>query len=703
MYHRIVFLAFLLLSLNVAIGQTIINHYAAVTDGHLISCSNTITVDDAAGFDIGDTILMIQMKGAIIDTSNTDDFGTIIDYRGAGNHEYNVIQDKNGNNITLKYLMAREYNIPDGKVQMVSVPNYQDYTVSQLHTCLPWDGNKGGVFAMIVAGTLTMDSDIDVSGKGFRGGKISNNPDGACGSGSSGYYYPLVQSSTTIWNEGGAEKGEGIATISESKMAGRGPLANGGGGGNKHNTGGGGGANVLVGPGIYGGGKGGNALGGCINTPTGGLGGVGLEYFFSPNKIYFGGGGGCGDDNNGVGTQGQNGGGIAIIQAGTWIGNGFTVRANGADQILQGTGIADGAGGGGAGGTVVLKANTYSTQLFADAKGGKGGDQVPTWGCVGPGGGGGGGIIFHCEPNAFPTLVNGTLTGGAAGMFLTPGLSCSNTSYGAEPGFPGATYHGLELNFPTDIFDGLIVDFSDSLMDCYTIAFKDLSTAADGVVSWQWSFPGGSAAIQDPSYTFPGPGTYLVTLTVTDANGCTASKTREIIIPPTDFLNVTSDGNGVSCSQKNVQLFATGAASYRWSPGIYCNDSTSASPMVSPPGTTLFTVTGIDENGCTEIDTITVYAVPEEPVVFVPNAFSPNGDGHNDEIRALIVCGFELQQFAIYNRWGERVFLTGNPNEGWHGMYKNKPAGLGTYFYIIKGLKNDKTTSILKGDFVLLR
>src|SRR5690606_20593541 len=91
-------------------SDTVINAYAAVQSHD--PCTNMISVDDATDFNIGDTVLMIQMKGATIDTTNTANFGNILNYNGAGNYEYNTIKAKTGNQLTLKYKIVRQYDIP---------------------------------------------------------------------------------------------------------------------------------------------------------------------------------------------------------------------------------------------------------------------------------------------------------------------------------------------------------------------------------------------------------------------------------------------------------------------------------------------------------------------------------------------------------------------------------------------------------------
>ena len=171
---------------------------------------------------------MIQMKGAVIDTSNSAAFGNILDYKSAGNYEYNILTAIAGNIFSLKYIIERSYEIPAGKVQLVTVPQFQDYTVNDTITALPWNGSKGGIVVMGVASTLTLNGTIDVAGQGFRGGQPNLSTIVNCNL--TDYFYPLA-------NNDGAEKGEGITIVSADKNYGRGALANGGGGGNANQCG----------------------------------------------------------------------------------------------------------------------------------------------------------------------------------------------------------------------------------------------------------------------------------------------------------------------------------------------------------------------------------------------------------------------------------------------------------------------------------
>lgn len=426
-YMRILILGIFVNLYQLGFSQTsldgVINIYSKVLDIELVQCNTRIEIDDASNYSVGDRILIIQMKGAVIDSSNSPQFGNVVLLENAGNFEFCTIVSKDGSAIITNEL-NNAYSPKTGAVQIVSVPVYYSATVDGKLTCNPWNGETGGVLVFEVKEQLRLNENIDVSGKGFRGGTISNNPDGSCGSGSLNFFYPLTQGTST-WVEGGAEKGEGIAIISESKKAGKGKLANGGGGGNKHNHGGGGGGNYTKG------GKGGNALAGCADFENGGIGGINL--LPSNQKVFLGGGGGCGDDNNRVGTTGENGGGIVLIKAKTLNGANHSIMSNGNSQVKNGYGIADGAGGGGAGGSIYLDIETAEGVTNLYANGGDGGDQEATYGCVGPGGGGGSGAVLMSRAHS---SLNFTVnqTPGEAGQFLTSGYSCSGTSYGAQGG-----------------------------------------------------------------------------------------------------------------------------------------------------------------------------------------------------------------------------------------------------------------------------
>lgn len=406
----------------------IINNYTPVIS--LNRCENKITVEDATAYNAGDTVVLIQMKGAAVDSTNTANFGTVTNLHNAGNYEFNYIQSKSGNTIILKNELIRNYDLPNGAVQLIRVPYYTSVNINAPLSCPPWDGKVGGVLVLNARDTIKLNADIDVSGKGFRGGLDPVTTPASFNCNENNFYYPDNADLAS-------GKGESYTSISVSKSFGKGKLASGGGGGNSHNSGGGGGSNANIG------GWGGYQYEGapCNTTvpfDNRGIGGILHNYTNADNRIFVGGGGGAGQSNNADGFQanGGNGGGIAIVICDKLINNGYQILANGSGAVecgLNNSGCHEGSGGGGGGGSIILKANAVPQNINMKVQGGKGGDLwVGGLGKLGPGGGGSGGILWHSFASIPGTIIT-SFNGGNNGVCQGYG----NDAWGATGGGDG--------------------------------------------------------------------------------------------------------------------------------------------------------------------------------------------------------------------------------------------------------------------------
>ena len=259
----------------------------------------------------------------------------------------------------------------DGLVQLISVPSYSNATVSGLLTCDDWDGEKGGVLAFMVNDTLTLNANIDVSGKGFRGADPVLS-EGYCANTDSVYFYRYLfpESSDSV-----GRKGEGVANNDTNYVKGISCWGNGGGGGNARFAGGGGGGNYSNG------GQGGyEDTITCVQlnyleegSPTepweglGGRGGQGLGFGTNDSTIFFGGGGGSGTRIASLtASTGGNGGGIIVILA-------KHIKANGYQMVSKGTDVTDivtASGGGGGGGTIVFYIDSVEGDFTLSVVGG---------------------------------------------------------------------------------------------------------------------------------------------------------------------------------------------------------------------------------------------------------------------------------------------------------------------------------------------
>jgi gliding motility-associated-like protein len=387
-----------------------------------------VIVDDVTGLAAGDTILVIQMQGVGILTGLAD-YGNIQNFLGQpGMHEFMIVESVNSltREVLFRNNLLKTYNV-DGNVQIIRVPYYNSAIVTGTLTCNAWDpvAKKGGVLALIVGRSVKLNADIDVSNKGFTGGKD------AIGDGRCEMVAPLtINLSYPIDFLNAGFKGEGIAIHNDAgvllaplNVKGQGPNFTGGGGGNGRFSGGGGGSNRGAG------GIGGFEDNACAAPQAGGLGGIKSELASFPSlvdRIYLGGGGGASTSLTGLSQPAGNGGGIIIIVTDTLIGNSGRLVSNGGNG---GTATANGgAGGGGAGGSIALSLNSFGlAALQLSVTGGKGGDQVN----YGEGGGGGGGLVFvSSSPTGNVQISNeGGLQGNSSNPPINQGL----------PGEPGET------------------------------------------------------------------------------------------------------------------------------------------------------------------------------------------------------------------------------------------------------------------------
>jgi type IX secretion system substrate protein len=392
----------------------IINTYHRVIE--IIPAKACIRVSSTVGLTMDENIMIIQMKGATIDMSNTATFGDTISLNRAGNYEIGTICKINGDSLFLFFNLLNSYTIAD-KVQVVGIPNYANAIVVDTLKAAPWDNTTGtgGVLALSVTDDLTLNSHIYADSAGYRGGPGLLS-DGTC---SNFFPFNLYFYDPTILNpQGGGSKGEAVVDLAVAVSGGRGAPANGGGGGNNHNNGGSGGANLSAG------GKGGGNYSstGCSTTILGD-GGKPLKNW-SGEKIFMGGGGGAGHANGSLYYGGGHGGGIIFIYAKRIIGNNKKIMSNGQAGSAA---ISDGAAGAGAGGTIIMRVTTYSGLLTVEANGGKGGnenDGLNSKRCYGSGGGGSGGAIYFS--GALPAIT-ATVTGGARGVNVAPDPLCNPT------------------------------------------------------------------------------------------------------------------------------------------------------------------------------------------------------------------------------------------------------------------------------------
>lgn len=639
-----------------------INTYYQVTNFNQSQAKATVT--NAAGINVDDSVVIIQMQGAQISTSTIDTInGNVTNYNGAGSWEIAEVCAVNGNDIIFKKELLNQY-AQNGKIQIIKIDVLNNANIVGTVTCQPWDGTTGGIVFIYNTGTLTFNADIDISGFGFRGG--------------ADFKSLLACTFTSVLDEyeylpatgEGGEKGEGIANFT-NKTCGRGPMGNGGGGGNDHNSGGGGGSNVSQG------GMGGeNQDPGQFNCHGYYPGINGRALSTSGERIFLGGGSGAGHSNN-IGTSnGVNGGAIVIIITDDVAGNNFSILNFGMDAP---TSSGDGAGGGGAGGSVFFHANTFSSPLTIDVHGGKGGNMNAAIAanmdrCFGPGGGGAGGMVRYSissQPGNH-TIIN---NGGAPGIVTASTNACNGTSVTATGGGTGVVQtngyipRGIICN--DDCASIPQVDLGADLVLCDQPS-SDL-TANVNSANYFWSTNETTQTI-----TVSANGIYWVEV---DNGFCKVYDTVSVYnLTSPQYPSPTIFG---VCENSVTLDGGTPGIEYIWNTG-----DTTQTITVSVAG--LYYVDMFYEH-CGFRAFFHVYSC-----INPPNTITPNGDGNNDQWFIDYILDYPENRVEIYNRRGQLIY----EKESYSNEFSGEGIPDGVYYYKID-LRNG--LEIVTGTITIIR
>ncbi len=247
--------------------------------------------------------------------------------------------------------------------------------------------------------------------------------------------------------------------------------------------------------------------------------------------------------------------------------------------------------------------------------------------------------------------------------------------------------------------------FTDSISCAYRCnGSADVSSSGGtSPYTYQWST---SPAEYGPTATNLCPGWAYVT--VTDAKGC--SHVDSIFVK--SYINdTTAIATALPDTIFNFQtaLLQANPASgyiYNWSPVGSLSDSLIPNPVASPSVTTTYYVSITDPNGCGKvIDSIRVLVLSlhcDATDIFVPNAFSPDGNGHND-VLLVKSRGLQTLYFAIYSRWGQKVFETTDFTIGWDGTFNGSPAAPDVFDYYLEATCINGKTFFKKGNITLIR
>jgi gliding motility-associated-like protein len=250
---------------------------------------------------------------------------------------------------------------------------------------------------------------------------------------------------------------------------------------------------------------------------------------------------------------------------------------------------------------------------------------------------------------------------------------------------------------------------------------KKLTITLTGTAPWTITYSNGTSnftinGITSPTYLLsvaPVINTTYTLVNVADANcfnTATGSAAISVGTPitPVRYTSINATAGLPKVLSPGARVF-TPTDQYSWSPNVGLNSYTKPVPTFNYNRTTEYLITIAAGTGCTVVDTLLVNVYPASgppavvSTIFVPKAFSPNGDGHNDKLTPLLFRIKDLYYFRVFNRWGQLVFETKTMGEGWDGTFKGVKLGPDVFTWTAAGIGTDGRTHDIRGQSILLK
>lgn len=310
--------------------------------------------------------------------------------------------------------------------------------------------------------------------------------------------------------------------------------------------------------------------------------------------------------------------------------------------------------------------------------------------------------IITCKDSSF--LLN---AGDGFASYLWQSGTTDSTLFVTAPGTYSITAQnlcGIQYRDTFHFIKSIVNPFAVSPVTASVCQGDSIRFSASGGTGYSWwpainfDTPDSSStkALIDASQDF--------TLSISDS---VCARDTVITIPvyasPGPVISI-SKSNDVSCGNDSAILIANGGLAYTWTPDLYISRLNADKITVKPPQTITYYVMGKDAIGCPGEDSVTVYfSKTGDQKLYMPNAFTPNGDGLNDVFRPTFIGPAAKYDFRIYNRWGQLIFRTKTPGIGWDGTYKSQIQASDVYVYYITAEGGCNGVFVQKGTFVLIR
>jgi len=294
--------------------------------------------------------------------------------------------------------------------------------------------------------------------------------------------------------------------------------------------------------------------------------------------------------------------------------------------------------------------------------------------------------------------------------YSTPGVYSIFHSVETESG----CIDSMRLNAPVRVVAAPVIDIKGDSIICVNEYIKHtgiLINRDTSAIKWSWQFPNGNSSImQSPAIQqYQTPGKFQIKTIAVNSSGCADTMIQNIVVHPNPVVTLPSVittivGKPVTLPGK----YSTNIYSYAWSPDKFLSCNNCPQPVASPRFDTKYVVSVVDSNGCKNSGEVFVKVLCEGVTVFLPNTFSPNGDGVNDIFYVRGQGLDRVKMLRIFNRWGELVFErkdfpANNSQYGWDGKFKgNKPVA-DVYVYQVEVYCDNGSLMVFPGNVALIQ
>jgi gliding motility-associated-like protein len=267
----------------------------------------------------------------------------------------------------------------------------------------------------------------------------------------------------------------------------------------------------------------------------------------------------------------------------------------------------------------------------------------------------------------------------------------------------GSCVDNTSQNITIDAYPIAAFDITEACIG-KTLVISNSCTGTIASYTWQTSNAQQSNSVV-PAFIFDTAGNYSIKLDIATPNKCSATLTKTTLVNSVQLIVRPAVDTNVNVNQP-VQLSITGAATYSWWPFANLNDASSSNPVFTSRVTGIYplTVQATTAQGCKASASLIIKVFSAGEYLFIPNAFTPNGDSRNDHFNFTCSGLQSLTFFRVYNRYGQTVYQQNNCNNiGWDGTFKGTNQPVGAYVYHWQGVTFTGQTVSGNGSVLLLR